>query len=102
MKTDKELADELDAQKRLEGHGYIRHACDTCHGTGMQRYSKCFRCEGKGHTWESPLMRTFRQARESITPETVKQARDSVDKAMKRAAVQIRKMDEAIERKVKS
>jgi DnaJ-class molecular chaperone len=60
MKTDKELADDLDAKKRLEGHGYTQKKCPQCRGTGFIPKSNggyhCYSCEGKGYTWEAPFM----------------------------------------------
>lgn len=52
-KTDKELADEVDAQKRLEKNGYRRVTCKSCNGVSL-RY--CPACGGKGYHWEAPLM----------------------------------------------
>jgi hypothetical protein len=34
MKTDKELADELDAQERLRNRGYKKELCSKCNGLG--------------------------------------------------------------------
>lgn len=54
-KTDKELADEVDARKRLEKNGYRRVTCKSCNGfKGDDGY--CMACGGKGYHWESPLM----------------------------------------------
>lgn len=55
-KTDKELADEIDARKRLENHGYTRKPCtnpDCIHGL-LQGW-ECPLCHDKGYTWEAPL-----------------------------------------------
>ncbi len=56
LKTDRELADELDARDRLEARGYKRKLCDKCGGTG-QSYPDivCNKCEGKGCRWEAPI-----------------------------------------------
>jgi DnaJ-class molecular chaperone len=60
MNTDKELADELDARKRLAGHGFKQCACAKCKGTGVnlerKDMSPCFYCGGNGYTWESPII----------------------------------------------
>lgn len=58
MKSDKELADELDAQDRLVSRGYKRETCDRCEGIG-QAYPDicCPRCEGRGYNWLPPLMK---------------------------------------------
>lgn len=42
MKTDKELADELDAKDRLRRRGYTQ--------------KPCLSCNGKGYQWVSPIM----------------------------------------------
>lgn len=61
MKSDKELADELDAQKRLREHGYTEKRCTSCDGTGVRVWGRgpqtCYTCNGKGWVWEAPLMR---------------------------------------------
>lgn len=65
--TDKELADELDAQKRILAHGYTKENCPTCKGTGWLvseylalankgRKVECFACGGKGYKWKAPGM----------------------------------------------
>jgi DnaJ-class molecular chaperone len=57
MKTesDKELADKVDARKRLEKHGYRRVTCEKCRGTGGIEHH-CFSCGGKGYRWEAPAI----------------------------------------------
>lgn len=60
VKTDKELADELDAQDRLIARGLAKKACPMCDGTGVLVMTElsvpyhitCTRCDGKGHSWE--------------------------------------------------
>lgn len=71
MKTDKELADDLDAKKRIREHGGLWKNCSKCNGTGQvaldhgpgkhARWSinECFSCGGKGGHWEMPTMRTL-------------------------------------------
>lgn len=60
-KSDKELADQLDAKKRLRDHGYTQKTCQKCRGTGMMLHGPgnhhCYSCEGRGYTWEAPFMR---------------------------------------------
>lgn len=58
MKTDKELADELDAQERLETRGYVRETCPKCNGYQQFGSVMCWQCEGKGYIWRAPLMKT--------------------------------------------
>lgn len=60
-KTDKELADELDAKDRLIARGYKRQTCAKCNGFGQFGSIQCWRCEGKGYTWEAPLMKESQQ-----------------------------------------
>lgn len=50
-KTDKELADELDARDRLRKRGYKWERCPTCNGLK----ENCFTCKGRGGIWEAPL-----------------------------------------------
>jgi len=65
MKTDKELADEIDAADRLLKHGYTRKQCPHCKGVGQQcderlpfpSLGKCYPCDGKGFKWEAPIER---------------------------------------------
>lgn len=62
-KSDKELADSLDAYDRLIARGYKRVSCDKCKGIGYARDSfhnwgiPCSSCEGRGFHWEAPLMK---------------------------------------------
>lgn len=53
MKTDKQLADEIEARKILEKMGYRKIKCKSCNGGNVLAY--CFLCEGKGYRWEAPL-----------------------------------------------
>ncbi len=55
-KSDKELADELDAKKRLKDHGYRQRVCSSCNGASSPQTYFCVNCGGKGYTWEAPLM----------------------------------------------
>lgn len=56
MKSDKELADELDAQDRLTARGYKRVPCEPCRGTGQRGPDiNCWHCEGKGYIWQAPI-----------------------------------------------
>lgn len=52
MKTDKELADELDARKRLERHGLRMVDCPHCSIRDRVEGRHCPACGGKGYTWE--------------------------------------------------
>lgn len=54
-KTDKELADELDARDRLEARGYKRVTCTKCNGFGQFGSIQCWQCEGRGCNWEAPI-----------------------------------------------
>lgn len=57
-KSDKELADELDARERLENRGYKKVACEKCGGIGWSTPNDpCLRCGGKGYHWQAPLMK---------------------------------------------
>lgn len=57
-KTDKELADELDAQSRLKRKGYRQRPCVNLNcAKDRIRGMRCLTCGGKGYTWEAPLMR---------------------------------------------
>ncbi len=58
--TDKELADQLDAEDRLLKRGYRKISCIYCNGRGGGQtkhdpYSRCFECEGKGYRWSAPI-----------------------------------------------
>lgn len=60
--TDVELANELDAQKRILAHGYTKEKCPTCKGTGwLFSHNEgvheivCFGCNGKGYKWKAPI-----------------------------------------------
>ena len=61
--TDKELADRVDARKRLEKYGYRRVTCEACNGTGILGNAdkkfliecECGACDGKGYRWEAPM-----------------------------------------------
>lgn len=55
-KTDKELADEVDARERLKARGYEQKRCPVCSKDYRLR-DFCSRCGGKGYVWEAPLMR---------------------------------------------
>ena len=60
MKTDKGLADDLDAQERLENRGYQRKTCPNCDGVGRLgrlMFVPCPYCEGRGYTWQAPMER---------------------------------------------
>lgn len=67
MKTDKELADELDAKQRIRSHGGEWVICSKCHGVGRTTFggkgmmglntATCFHCDGRGGRWEMPMMR---------------------------------------------
>lgn len=61
MKSDKELADELDARDRLEARGYKRETCPKCKGFGQFGSIQCWQCEGKGYCWQAPLMKQEEQ-----------------------------------------
>jgi DnaJ-class molecular chaperone len=55
-KSDKELADELDAQDRLLARGYERETCEKCGGRGLEGFDvACSRCEGRGYYWRAPI-----------------------------------------------
>lgn len=54
-KSDKELADELDARDRLEARGYQRVTCPKCKGFCQFGSIQCWKCEGKGYCWEAPI-----------------------------------------------
>jgi hypothetical protein len=57
-KSDKELADELDAKDRLRNRGYEQVTCEKCGGLGMEGFDiACSCCEGKGYHWRAPLMK---------------------------------------------
>lgn len=57
-KSDKELADELDARDRLIARGYERVKCPKCDGLGLRFGDvQCWQCEGKGYYWMPPLMK---------------------------------------------
>jgi len=63
MKSDKELAEQLDADKRIRSHGYKKKTCPYCNGIGIDQSprrnyvgTRCYPCGGKGYTWEAPLM----------------------------------------------
>jgi DnaJ-class molecular chaperone len=54
--TDKELADQLDAQDRLIARGYTRKTCDSCRGVGqLPGIGECYSCEGRGFHWYAPI-----------------------------------------------
>lgn len=58
--SDKELADQLDAEDRLLNRGYKKRRCSACDGVGIiieaGRVSPtCGSCDGRGVYWESPL-----------------------------------------------
>jgi DnaJ-class molecular chaperone len=55
MKSDKELADQLDAEDRLRGRGYEKQICPKCNGYGQFGSVVCWQCEGKGHIWKHQL-----------------------------------------------
>lgn len=66
MKSDKDLADHLDAQDRLRSRGYKWKKCDHCKGIGFIIVSRinqnefaathrCVPCDGRGGTWEPPI-----------------------------------------------
>lgn len=68
MKSDKEKADELDAQDRLRARGYQWKTCHHCKGTGYfvqgGKNSKgeefaaaldCLTCKGRGGLWQAPI-----------------------------------------------
>lgn len=72
MKTDKEIADELDARDRLIARGWKYKKCLPCGGTGQyfrapvgkekdlagsvnKVLDTCACCGGKGHGWIIPL-----------------------------------------------
>jgi len=55
MKSDRELADELDAQDRLKARGYEKVTCENCRGEGHQISVECFKCEGRGYYWQAPI-----------------------------------------------
>lgn len=59
MKTDKELADELDARDRLIARGYKLVKCDVCAGYGHLGSNMftpiCPTCNGRGQRWEAPI-----------------------------------------------
>jgi hypothetical protein len=79
MKTDKELADELDAKKRLQDHGYRQSNCPN--SKCFQLGNMCPQCGGKGYIWENTEMLLARIGR------TVKRANEECvrwDKAMER------------------
>lgn len=55
-KSDKELADELDAQDRLRNRGYERKTCDRCGGRGQSAPDiNCWQCHGRGYYWQAPI-----------------------------------------------
>ena len=55
-KSDKELADELDARDRLRARGYERVPCEKCNSLGLEGFDiVCSRCEGKGYFWQAPI-----------------------------------------------
>jgi hypothetical protein len=61
--TDRELLDRIKAGEELETRGWKRITCRRCEGFGKigdpnstQCFViKCFCCDGKGYTWESPI-----------------------------------------------
>lgn len=53
--SDKELADELDAQDRLIARGYKRETCPKCNGYGALGSVQCWQCEGRGYYWQAPI-----------------------------------------------
>ena len=55
--TDKEFADELDAQDRLRARGYRQKTCPSCKGSSNEHTFTCWRCKGKGVVWEAPMER---------------------------------------------
>jgi hypothetical protein len=57
LMTDKEIADQLDAEDRLINRGCKKKICDYCYGSGWRLRYECWKCHGKGYTWEWPLMR---------------------------------------------
>lgn len=67
MKTDKEIADTLDARERIRKHGGTWVRCPKCGGLGYTTFGgkgmmglntgTCFSCDGKGGKWEFPLTR---------------------------------------------
>lgn len=60
MKTDKELADELDARDRLFARGYKQEQCPDCKGEGWiqperrHNVDPCYSCGGRGWCWVAP------------------------------------------------
>lgn len=55
MKTDKEIADELDAKDRLIARGYKQLKCEKCNGFGQFGSVVCWKCEGRGYYWQAPI-----------------------------------------------
>jgi hypothetical protein len=60
QKSDKELADQLDAEDRLRSRGYEKGECSRCKGMGFTVESgmywlECGSCQGRGFVWRSPL-----------------------------------------------
>lgn len=55
MKSDKELADDLEAKKKLENAGYKKKPCpnDNCIKDRVKGH--CFTCNNKGYIWQAPL-----------------------------------------------
>lgn len=60
MKSDKEIADDLDAKDRLIARGYERVPCEKCHGLGYSldfSGRECLACQGVGFHWQAPMMK---------------------------------------------
>lgn len=64
MKSDKELADEIEARERLVARGYTKIACKYCGGFGKVPnpshkglFFECVSCDGRGYTWQAQFTR---------------------------------------------
>jgi DnaJ-class molecular chaperone len=73
MKTPKEIADELEAQRKLEAAGYRWVRCDRCDGAGRYRgLYECRRCDGRGGYYEAPMERGAAQNRRATMNDAAK------------------------------
>ncbi len=55
-KSDKEVADELDARDRLKARGAVWMTCRACEGLS-EIIGYCPSCQGNGGRWSFPLER---------------------------------------------
>lgn len=55
--SDEEFLRQVEAKEKLKSKGFKQKSCSDCKGTGIIHggRTKCYKCDGKGYTWEAPL-----------------------------------------------